>query len=203
MLRHSPAFGKDIPRLNFLFCLRGGDGCGEGLGDRTWILGVSSSDSIVSSKGDVQETRRGSSSEWKVLSSVVVWGVSQLFYALTFMGGVEIGDGSDGSGDSGLYCSLLSCVCVRTAIVLRILKGLVGRFKSFRHGRTMGSCRPNPYGIVGSLESSSIVNICGSGDAINDIEGVRAMCCSDVSVELRILSVLCLCGLSSLELFST
>ena len=30
-----PSFGKDIPRLNFLFCLRGGDGCGEGLDDRT------------------------------------------------------------------------------------------------------------------------------------------------------------------------
>ena len=51
----------------------------------------------------------------------VVWGVSQLLYALTFMGGVEMGDGSDGSGDSGLYCSLLSCACVTTAIVLRII----------------------------------------------------------------------------------
>ena len=30
-----PSFGKDIPRLNFLFCFRGGDGGGEGLGDRT------------------------------------------------------------------------------------------------------------------------------------------------------------------------
>ena len=30
-----PSVGKDIPRLNFLFCLRGGDGCGEGLSDRT------------------------------------------------------------------------------------------------------------------------------------------------------------------------
>ena len=83
-----------------------------------------------------------------------------------------MGDGSDGSGDSGLYCSLLSCVCVTTAIVLRMLKGLGGRFKSFRLGGTVGGCRPNPYGIVGSLESSSIVRICGSGDAIDDIEGI-------------------------------
>ena len=67
-----------------------------------------------------------------MLSSVVVWGVSQLLYALTFMGGVEMGDGSDGSGDSGLYCSLLSHVCVTIAIVFRMLKGLGGRFKSFR-----------------------------------------------------------------------
>ena len=47
-----------------------------------------------------------------------------------------MGDGSDGSGDPGLYCSLLSCFCVTIAIVLRILKdwaagssrsGLVGQ----------------------------------------------------------------------------
>ena len=116
------------------------------------------------------------------------------------MDGVEIGDGSDGSGDSGLYCSLLSCVCVTTAIVMRILKGLGGKFKSFRLKGTIGSCRPNPYG---SLESSSIVKTRASGDAIDDIEGIRAVCCSDVSVELRIVGVLCLCGLSSLELCST
>ena len=114
-----------------------------------------------------------------------------------------MGDGNDGSGDSGLYCSLLSCACVTIAIVLRILKGLGGRFKSFKLGGTTGSCRPNPYGMVGSLESSTIVKILGSGDAIDDIEGIRAVCCSDISVELRILGVLCLCGLSSLEFCST
>ena len=138
-----------------------------------------------------------------MLSSVVVWGVSQLLYALTFMGGVEMVDGSDGSGDSGLYCSLLSCVCVTTAIVLRILQGLGGRFKSVRLEGIIGSCRPNPYGMVGSLESSSIVKIRGSGDAIDDIEGICAVCCSDISVELRILGLLFLCGLSALELCST
>ena len=114
-----------------------------------------------------------------------------------------MGDGTDGSGVSGLYCLLSSCVCVTIALVLRIIKGLGGRFKSFRLGGTIGSCRPNPYGMVGSLESSSIVKIRGSGDAIDDIEGIRAVCCSDISVELRILGVLCLCGLSSLELCST
>ena len=35
-------------------------------------------------------------------SSVVVKDVSQLLKALTFTGGVDIGVGSDGSGDSGL-----------------------------------------------------------------------------------------------------
>ena len=138
-----------------------------------------------------------------MLSSVVVWGVSQLLYALTFMGGVEMGDGSDGSSDAGLYCSLLSCVCVLIAIVFRMLKRLGGRFKSVRLGGTIGSCRPSPYGIVGSLELSSIVEIRGFGDAIDDIEGTRAVCFSDISVELRFLGVLCLCGLSSLELCST
>ena len=37
-----PSFGKDIPRLNLLFCLRGGDGGGEGLGGRKYILRGSS-----------------------------------------------------------------------------------------------------------------------------------------------------------------
>ena len=35
-------------------------------------------------------------------SSVVVYDVSQLLKALTFIGGVDIDDGTDGSGDSGL-----------------------------------------------------------------------------------------------------
>ena len=78
-----PSFGKDIPRLNFLFCLGGGDGGGEGLGGRKYIL-------------------LGSSLEWNVSSSVVVYDVSLLLKALIFIGGVDIEDGTDGSGDSGL-----------------------------------------------------------------------------------------------------
>ena len=77
------SFGKDIPRLNFLFCLRGGDGVGEGLRGRKYIL-------------------LGSSLEWNVSSSVVVYDVSQLLKALAFIRGVDIEDGTDGSGDSGL-----------------------------------------------------------------------------------------------------
>ena len=79
-----------------------------------------------------------------MLSTVVVRGVSQLLYALTFMGGIEMGEGSEGSGDSGLYRSLLSRVYITIAIVFRMLKGLGGRFKSFRLGGTIGSSRPNP-----------------------------------------------------------
>ena len=78
-----PPFGKDIPRLNLLFCFRGGDGGGEGLTGRKYIL-------------------LGSSLEWNVSSSVVVYDVSRLLKALIFIGGVDIEDGFDGSGDSGL-----------------------------------------------------------------------------------------------------
>ena len=71
--------------------------------------------------------------------------VSQLLNVLTFMGGVEMGDGSDGSGDWGLYPSLLSSsVWSTTVMVARILNGLGGRFKSFKLGGTIGSCRPKP-----------------------------------------------------------
>ena len=121
-----PSCGKDIPRLNFLFCLRRGDGGGERLRGRKSIL-------------------LGSSLEWNVLSSVVVSVVSQLLNVLTFMGGVEMGDGSDGSGDWGLYPSLLSSsVWSTTVMVARMLNGLGGRFKSFKLGGTIGSCRPKP-----------------------------------------------------------
>ena len=78
-----PSSGKDIHRLNFLFCLRGGDGGGEGLGGRKYIL-------------------LGSSLQWNVSSSVLVYDVSQLLKALIFIGGVDIEDGTDGSCDSGL-----------------------------------------------------------------------------------------------------
>ena len=76
------------------------------------------------------------------------------------------------------------------AIVARILKGLGGRFKSFRLGGTIGSCRPKPYGMVSSLESSSIVTSCGSGDAINDIEIISRVSSPDISVELSTIGVL-------------
>ena len=92
-------FGMDIPTSNFLFILRSGDG-GDGL-DNRWIRLGSTSEGKVSSMGEFQYLRLGSSSEKRVLSSVVVSGVSQPSLVLKFMGGVEIGDGSDGTGDWG------------------------------------------------------------------------------------------------------
>ena len=60
-------------------------------------------------------------------------------------------------------------------IVFRMLKGLGRRFKLFRLVGTVGSFRPIPYGIVGSFESSFMVKIRGSGDAIDETEGIRAV----------------------------
>ena len=54
-------------------------------------------ESFIQGGGPVN--RLGSSSENKVLSSVVAFAVSQPSIVLTFMGGVDMGDGSDGSGD--------------------------------------------------------------------------------------------------------
>ena len=81
-----------------------------------------------------------------MLSSVVVCVVSKLWNALTLIGGDDMEDGSDGSGDSGLYSALLSSSVrsTTTCIVAKILKGLGGRFRSFRLGGTIGTCCPNP-----------------------------------------------------------
>ena len=82
------------------------------------------------------------------------------------MGGFEMGDGSDSSGNWGLYFS--SCpspVGCSTTTVAKMLNGLGGSFKSFKLGGLFGSCYPNPFGIVGSFESPSRVTMSGSGDA--------------------------------------
>ena len=69
-----------------------------------------------------------------MLSSVAVYVVSQPSFVLTFIGGVEIGDGMEGSGDWGLYSSSFRI----TAIVASTLKGLGGRLRSLRLGGTSG-----------------------------------------------------------------
>ena len=99
--------------------------------------------------------------------------------------------------------SFASPVLVAIAIVAKMLKRLGGRFKSFRLVRTIGNCRPKQYGIVGSFESSSIVTICGSGDAIDDTEIISRVSSPDISVEMRTIGVLGLCMLWSLDDCST
>ena len=73
------------------------------------------------------------------------------------------------------YCHLLTSVWFTTANVARMLNGLGGRFRSFKLGGTIGSCRPNPCGNVGSSESSLMVKIKGAGDAIEETEGIPAV----------------------------
>ena len=139
-----------------------------------------------------------------VLSSVAVCGVSQPSILLKFIGGVEIGDGSDNSGGWGLYLS--SCpspVGFTGSIVARMLNGLGGRFKSFRLGGLIGSYRPNPYGIVDLFESESIVSICGSGVAMDDIVITSWASLPDIYVELRTIGVFGLGRLGSFDDCST
>ena len=105
------------------------------------------------------------------------------------MGGVEMGDGSDGLGDRGLYSLFSSSSVFTTALVARTLNGLGGRFRSFKLGGIFESCRPNPYGLVSSLESESIVTICGSSDAVDDIEITSWVSSTDISVKFRTIGV--------------
>ena len=74
---------------------------------------------------------------------------------LTFIGGVEIGDKMDGSGDWGLY-SLSARI---TAIVAITLNALGGILMSLRLGGAIGCRLANPYGFAGSLEAESVVTI--------------------------------------------
>ena len=125
-------------------------------------------------------------------SSVAVCVVSQPSLALTFLGGVEIEDGMDGSAD-WLYCSSVRT----TAIVANTLNGLGGKLRSLSLGGTIGCWLPNPYGILGSLESESIVTIRGSGEATEEIVIVSFSIAPDSSVEMMIAGVLFLKGLPS------
>ena len=60
-----------------------------------------------------------------------------------------------------------------------------------------------PYGIVGSFESESIVTISGSGDAIDDIDIISRVPWPDISVELRTIGVIGLGRFASLDDCST
>ena len=70
-----------------------------------------------------------------------------------------------------------------------MLNGLGGRFKSLSLFGIIRSCRSNPYGIVGLLESESNVTICGSSDALDSIEIISQVSFPGPSVELRTIRV--------------
>ena len=84
-----------------------------------------------------------------------------------------------------------------------MFNGFGGRFRSFRFGGIIGSCRPNSYGIVCSLESESFVTICGSGDAMDDIDIVSQVSLLDNPWELKTIGVFGLGRLASLDDCST
>ena len=163
--------------LSFLFCL--GGGVEDGLEVRDICLG--SLESKVSLEEVCQKTRLGSPSEWNILSSVVVYGVSQFSMVLKFMGGVKIGEGSGGSGDWGLYSSS----CRIPAIVASTLDGLGGKLISLRLGCASGCWLPNTYGKVASLESESIVTLWCSGEATEETVFVSFAIAPRSCVEFR------------------
>ena len=86
---------------------------------------------------------------------LVVCDVSQLLKALTFTGSVEIGDGIDGSGDSGLSLSLLSSlVCAMISIVFEDSKGIGWQIQIVQAG---GNDRRPPSKSVGQSRLAGIV----------------------------------------------
>ena len=171
-------FGNDSPMPGFRFCLWGGGG-GEGLQVKNYIP-------------------VGSSSDWNVLSSVVVCDVSHPSIVLKFIGCVIIGEKSNSSNDWGLlFSSCQSAVGCSIAIVARILNGFSRRFSFFKLCGVIGTCRPNSNGIVRSFELESIATICGSGDATCDNIIISQVLLPNSSVELRTIRVLALGGLSS------
>ena len=119
---------------------------------------------------------------------------------LRFIGGVVTGDGSDSSGDWGSkFLSYPSAVGIATAILVRILNGLGGRHKFFKFRGIIGSYRPVPHSIVGSFESESILTICCPGYTKDDIVIISQVSLPDIFVDLRIISVLGLGELGSLD----
>ena len=84
-----------------------------------------------------------------------------------------------------------------------MLKGLAGKLRSFKLGGTIGYWAPKAYGKVGSLESESMVTICGSGEATEEIVIVSGSIAPDSCVEFKIAGVLYLMGLLSGEDCST
>ena len=130
---------------------------------------------------------------------MVVCGVSQPLMVLKFFGSLEIRDGWDDSGDWELYYSF----CRTTAIVANTLNRLCGKLRWLTLGGIIGCWLPNPYVNVGSLESESIVTICGSGEATEEVVIVSLAIAPDSSVQLRTAGVLFLIGLLSSDERST
>ena len=68
---------------------------------------------------------------------------------------------------------------------------------------SIGCWLPNPYGIVGSLESDFIVTICGSGEATQEVVIVSFAIAPDGYLEMRTAGLLFRAGLPSFNERST
>ena len=110
---------------------------------------------------------------------------------LQFIGGVEIGDRSDSSGDWGLYF-LSGCII---DMIINTLNRFGGKLYLLRLGGTISCWFPNTYAIVGSRESDSNITICGSGEATEEIVMVSRASAPDSCVELRTAVVLFRAGI--------
>ena len=73
-----------------------------------------------------------------------------------------------------------------------MFNSVAGRLRLSRLGRQWGT--PNPYGIVGSLESSSRVTISGSGYVTEETVGIPLVCIPDSPIDFKILEELFRCG---------
>ena len=130
--------------------------------------------------------------------------VSQISILLRFIGGVEVAEGSEGSGDCKQ--NLLSCrsaVGSTTTILAKMLKRSGGRFKSFRLGVIFGSSHPILNGIVGSFVSDSFVMIFGSGDVTDDNIIIPLVWIRDKTLGLSTIEVFVLGGRCSPDDCST
>ena len=167
--------GKDIPMLSFRFCLRWGGGVEEGL-QSIQVLCGSSDSNVPTSEGVCQ-------------SSTV----------LISIGYVEMSSLSNFSDFIGLSSAWVGFSCASVAgakeIMVLTLKGFIDGFKLLGLERMMGCCCPYLYGIVTSLESDSIVTICGSGDDTDEIVITSLASTPASSIELKITDMLFLSGL--------
>ena len=90
-----------------------------------------------------------------------------------------------------------------TAVVANTSNGFSGRLRSMMLGCIIGYWLPNQYGIVGSLESDSIVTNCRSDDATEEIVIVSLAIALYSCVELSSAGVLLRAGLLSSDECST
>ena len=138
VLRHSPLLKKRHPHAQSSLLSRCRRRCGG------WALSGRDSSGIIGVKSLVRRKVPVDPSRliFRRIKGIVVSGCMwclPTFKTAQIDGVVEIGDGSDGSGNWGLF----SWSCWMTAIVANTLKRLGGKLRSLRLGRTIEGWLPN------------------------------------------------------------